>query len=734
MHDYTWDSEADTEIAKWLLQMMPSQPHTDLHHAPRLVSILHGRPLPVVTAALYCEVTRTGAADICREAANTGSLATENGIDPDAAMYRRLIGKAFEAIDPKFCEGAWVIAGAISALAMSEANRQFLWDFFVAFRQVNRGPLSGEREFGGAISALCSFHILVQPAGDKLTSVETTHHSVFHLISERTKIAVLTALIPFLMRRLRIACQSPADSVEPLVHHACIAAEFAVQYPMLQSSALALQQMCDTYRAVVLPDNIPTSERITVAMRKVGSALKAIQQAIHDELQYPYPHGLVDRALAQYRKAEKESEDALRCCFTGEHDIELGRPEEEDLDALLREESRWAFTNAPEFLTAVSLGDETTVRELLCQSKLLASVGRLDDSHPQSASCRIIAENVYQDDFLDVVVPPLPYHEHLRVWAELSEVEMTKLHGLDWERTSVCIRLPLLQAVEKGQVAIAQLLLDNGASAHVCSPHDMRTPLSIAISTGNEALVQLLLPYSDVLYAPPYVLSALPTAYVPQPPVVRAPCAAPNCFQLTLAAASADKRVPLARMAQEEKRTGNRKLVMHFLQVCAIPIEIVRNELQAIAVALSDADIEDMKYLFGCGAPYESLLEQLLLLVSRVSERSAAGLLQLLPKEKQHRMLTKTDDLRVLVFLLRFAGDVGPNVVIRDRPLVLHHIAAGHREVLLYLLRHGVDHTYISEEGENLVQYAESCRRPELAQLLTKWRDHKLFGTAFDEA
>eukprot|EP01059_Diplonema_ambulator_P025910 TRINITY_DN43028_c0_g1_i1.p1 TRINITY_DN43028_c0_g1~~TRINITY_DN43028_c0_g1_i1.p1 ORF type:complete len:361 (+),score=142.43 TRINITY_DN43028_c0_g1_i1:76-1083(+) len=102
------------------------------------------------------------------------------------------------------------------------------------------------------------------------------------------------------------------------------------------------------------------------------------------------------------------------------------------------------------------------------------------------------------------------YYDHLFVWSNLSEREVAKCHGNDWEKTPYPFKLPLLEAIRGGNIVATTLLLDLGCSPLSSSPHDMCAALPAAVDSDERDIMKLLLQVYNVQldWEPPYELEA----------------------------------------------------------------------------------------------------------------------------------------------------------------------------------------------------------------------------------
>eukprot|EP00906_Rhabdomonas_costata_P002661 RCo004152 len=373
----------------------------------------------------------------------------------------------------------------------------------------------------------------------------------------------------------------------------------------------------------------------------------------------------------------------------------------------VREELQWVQGSWKGFLRAVRQGDLQKVRALLRHSRLLACFGFVD---AMGVKGTVMASFAGEDLIVELL--SLTWAPHLCLWTDLLPGELSKLHGCDWQRHSAVVALPILEALraQAGQEVVEALLeACPGMNLRLCSPDDMYSALHVAVVAGHSgSLRQILRSFSDVHYRPAFVYHSRYMDGTLSQEVVEVPWKGPTPLQLALRGPAA---VLLQLMVEAPVTEGAARLslreIMHCLRGCSA---------------------EDFAVLFHpeTGALPALAVEALQVLVE-VSEVAASHILRVLPGEQAEELLFTSSNAAVVAFLVRFASasqcpqQLSLRAQREDRDLLTHHIAAGHVDVVAFLLGSTMPHTKHELERWEFTSRAE--KQPAVEAFFVGWKE-----------
>lgn len=289
----------------------------------------------------------------------------------------------------------------------------------------------------------------------------------------------------------------------------------------------------------------------------------------------------------------------------------------------------------------------------------------------------VVHDSPYAAAMLRRTLPPPAHHPHLRLWTDLSDKEVAKCHGHDWEGRPRVVRVPLLDAVRGGDRALVTLLLDFGCDPRACSPHDMRTPLMVAVDAGDVDTAVLLLhhPLVTVDGDPPEELFARRRGAMWRGDVCRAPAAAGKA-----AVRHHGSQLPLGTLLSLVLRQPLAKALQWYDD----------NHLLLLRRLLKDDAGGDAAAArcFADGAPLaarrQAALGHALAAADDVGEMVPV-LLRFVAAADKQRLACDTDDVALFTALLG-DGAVDVNARLGGRLLCSHHIERGNAAIIQVLV------------------------------------------------
>ena len=342
------------------------------------------------------------------------------------------------------------------------------------------------------------------------------------------------------------------------------------------------------------------------------------------------------------------------------------------------------------------------VQEMLKQCRYLAYFGHVDG--PESGGF-VMCDNPFEDLLLPAMHPPLTHQPHLCLWTDLTDAEVAKLHGNDWERAPRPVLLPVLEAVRTRNVALLQAIVDTGVDLRCCSPHDMCPPLQLAAQQGAPDLLRILLPYCSAVYAPPYTLEAKRIEGVYESVITQKASEGPSTLVSAMASAE-----------------GLLRLILD----APVAPAAFSDHLRPIMECLQWSGGDTFRTLFDVGGPHHtSAPGALQVLLDLQNERAALELLPFLTPNECIELLAGAPYINMLAFQVQFGPVQDLDTEKDGLPLIFHHIKSGHGDAVRFLLMRGCDDTVLSPEHTNILQYAFSCGETLVAKVIGDWRDAK---------
>ena len=365
----------------------------------------------------------------------------------------------------------------------------------------------------------------------------------------------------------------------------------------------------------------------------------------------------------------------------------------EVLDTLATHEAtllhlRRAQELSPQFLTLLRNPKSDQWLRLLRQAPLLPFLARLEEEAEGDTPPVILLESPYSEILSERCEESLSYYGHLRVYSSLSDREIAKYHGNDWEKKVGRFKIPLLEAIEGRNEAAVTTLLAMGVHPLACSPHDMRSALPTAIDVGDLSACKTLLQHKAITLEDE-----------------------PHCYELASerVGVNIDCKVTTVPLAREKRRTlcAKTELPFPFLweMVMSQPKEKVAkwyaenadmfltklNSKGTAAVAL----MKDAFGGYGLLSPF--LPDALRRIIALGLEELDEAALAMTTYNQKLELACKTNDLHLATVLFTI---VSVNSIWHGHPLVEYHIERGNLDIIRSINDHcDFDETLLSKEA-----------------------------------
>ena len=334
-----------------------------------------------------------------------------------------------------------------------------------------------------------------------------------------------------------------------------------------------------------------------------------------------------------------------------------------------------ACERAPTFLGYLAVGDPrwaVLIREL----PLLAFVGSVavDAGSPcaDMASAVVLVESPFAETIMRHTQARLEAYPHLRLYSDLTEREVAKCHGHDWERTPFPFRLPLLQAIKGSCEAAITLLLDFGAHPLACSPHDMASALPAAMECASLKIMKALL----------------------QHPAVTLDSDEHACeLRVERVGVKVESEVTLCPLSEGKRRSCGYQGRLPFASLWELVMSQPAEKAQEWYVRHSDMLLTTLDALDTPDPLVEEAFAGLFrpFLLSALTRSNALGLdaavtpalIHMATPEQRLELACVTQDAALAVALFRHGVDI--NAVHLGMRVAAHHIKAGNTDVLRYI-------------------------------------------------
>eukprot|EP01063_Lacrimia_lanifica_P011494 TRINITY_DN18256_c0_g1_i1.p1 TRINITY_DN18256_c0_g1~~TRINITY_DN18256_c0_g1_i1.p1 ORF type:complete len:849 (+),score=311.31 TRINITY_DN18256_c0_g1_i1:45-2591(+) len=356
------------------------------------------------------------------------------------------------------------------------------------------------------------------------------------------------------------------------------------------------------------------------------------------------------------------------------------------------------------FLDAINAKNPRWIH-LLREHPLLAYLGVVDvgaagadDALPGLADALVLVESPVVEYVLEHIPQKLHHYPHLCCFSDLMPAEIARCHGLDWRRSPIGFRLPLLTAVRIKNTEAIDMLVSFDVNANAVSPHDMMNALGAAVDVGDVAIMKRLLQLDSILLEDGDGHVELEATRHP------------------LTMSTTVKEVPLAP-AKARRFGGKAGHAMPQEQLWELimcqPEHKVRQwyyERVDLFFELLGKDPDATEH---CLAAFRGPLagfapSALKHALDRKLEPVYTPLLTLVTQNDKIELIATTADLLTATLLVE---DVHPNTMYHGRPVVAYHLAKHHREIARYMSgRFSID--------EQLLQPAEV---EFLDQVVDKW-------------